>query len=37
MKEFKLPKDIGTLLIVFFVVFILIKGFNFGDFLSNIF
>jgi hypothetical protein len=33
----KLPKDITTLVVVFFVLFILIKGFNFGEFLGNIF
>jgi hypothetical protein len=33
----KLPKDIMTLVVVFFILFILIKGFNFGEFLGNIF
>ena len=33
----KLPKDTGTLLIVFLVVFVLIKGFDFGELLSNLF
>lgn len=33
----KLPKDIMTLVVVFFILFVLIKGFNIGEFIGNIF
>lgn len=33
----KLPKDTMTLIIVFFILFVLIKGFKFGEFIGNIF
>lgn len=33
----KLPKDTFTLVIVFLVLFLLIKGFKFGELLGNIF
>ena len=33
----KLPKDIVGMAFVFLLLFVLIKGFKFGEFFSNIF
>jgi hypothetical protein len=33
----KLPKDIASMAFVFLILFVLIKGFNIGEFFASIF